>query len=125
MINTGRNTTNKRMMNTKTRQEQYREQVLCKLINETNVIHNENINWYNIELPFSKVRVYYNEEHKPTHKEQFINYVTDNYGILFCEVDELWQHYTKYVMDLHISLSKECGTLGIKGIGKIINKGVD
>ena len=54
-------------MNTKTRQEQYREQVLCKLINETNVIHNENINWYNIELPFSKVRVYYNEEHKPTH----------------------------------------------------------
>ena len=70
MINTGRNTTNKRMMNTKTRQEQYREQVLCKLINETHVIHNENINWYNIELPFSKVRVYYNEEHKPTHKEQ-------------------------------------------------------
>jgi len=113
MINTGRNTTNKRMMNTKTRQEQYREQVLCKLINETHVIHNENINWYNIELPFSKVRVYYNEEHKPTHKEQFINYVTDNYGILFCEVDELWQQYTKYVMDLHVSISKQKGLLSV------------
>ncbi len=119
MINTGRNTTNKRMMNTKTRQEQYREQVLCKLINETHVIHNENINWYNIELPFSKTRVYYNDgiadqkEHKPTHKEQFVDYVTNNYGILFCEVDELWRQYTKYVMDLHVSISKQKGLLSV------------
>ena len=66
-------------MNTKTRQEQYREQVLCKLINETNVIHNENINWYNIELPFSKKRVYGDGSEKPTHKEQFVDYVTNNY----------------------------------------------
>tara|TARA_R110000824_G_scaffold396441_1_gene597897 strand:- start:309 stop:623 length:315 start_codon:yes stop_codon:yes gene_type:complete len=94
-------------MNTNTRQKQYREQVLGKLINETEITHNENINWYNIELPFSKVRVDYSEEHKPSHKEQFINYVTDNYGILFCEVDELWRHYTKYVTDLHISLGKQ------------------
>ena len=40
-------------MNTNTRQKQYREQVLGRLINETNVIHNEKINWYHIELPFS------------------------------------------------------------------------
>ena len=106
-------------MNTKTRQEQYREQVLCKLINETHVIHMGKINWYNIELPFSKTRVYYNDgiadqkEHKPTHKEQFINYVTNNYGILLCEVDELWRQYTKYVMDLHVSISKQKGLLSV------------
>jgi len=105
-----RNIRNKRMMNTNTRQEQYREQVLDKLINDTNVTYNENINWYNIELPFSKKRkIHINGSYvvKPSHKEQFVDYVTDNYGILFCEVDELWRHYTKYVTDLHISLGKQ------------------
>ena len=94
-------------MNTNTRQEQYREQVLGRLINETNVIHNDKVNWYNIELPFSKTRIYNTEESKPSHKEQFINHVMDNYGILFCEVDELWRQYTKYVSDLHTSLGNE------------------
>jgi hypothetical protein len=100
-----RNIENKRMMNT--RQEQYREQVLDKLINETNVIHNEKIDWYHIELPFGKKRIDNTEEYKPTYKEQFVNHVTDNYGILFCEVDELWRQYTKYVTDLHTSLGKQ------------------
>ena len=121
-------------MNTNTRQKQYREQVLGRLINETNVIHNENINWYNIELPFSIKRVYGDGSEKPSHKEQFIDHVTDNYGILLCEVDELWRHYTKYVTDLHISLGKQTDTLyWNEGTGKIsynkvwenINKGVD
>ena len=94
-----------------TRQEQYREQVLDKLINETNVTYNENINWYNIELPFyerGKIHtssIEYVE--KASHKEQFVNHVTDNYGILFCEVDKLWKQYTKYVTDLHTSLGKQ------------------
>ncbi len=94
-------------MNTNTRQEQYREQVLGRLINETNVIHNDKVNWYHIELPFSKTRIYNTEESKPSHKEQFVNHVTDNYGILFCEVDKLWKQYTKYVTDLHTSLGKQ------------------
>ena len=113
-MNTGRNTTNKRKMNTKTRQEQYREQVLGKLINETNVIHNEDINWYNIELPFNlKRKIHTNGSYviKYTHKQQFVDYVTDNYGILLCEVDELWSQYTKYVMDLHTSLGKQKGLI--------------
>jgi hypothetical protein len=98
----------KRMKNT--RQEQYREQVLDKLINETNVIHNKNIDWYNIELPFyGKRKIHTNGSYvvKPSHKEQFVNHVMDNYGILFCEVDELWKQYTKYVTDLHTSLGKQ------------------
>ena len=99
------------MMNTKTKQEQYRQQVLGKLINETKVIHNEDIKWYNIELPFYEKGkshtspIEYTE--KVSHKEQFVDYVTNNYGILFCKVDELWKQYTKYVTDLHISLGKE------------------
>lgn len=110
-------------MNTMTRQEQYRQQVLSKLINETNVIYNENINWYNIELPFYEKGKRYSSyiedsevwmNHHPekiTHKQQFSDYVTNNYGILFCEVDELWQQYTRYVTDLHISLGKEKGII--------------
>jgi len=96
----------KRMKNT--RQEQYREQVLDKLINDTNVTYNENINWYNIELPFSSVNwSSWSRITKLSHKEQFVNHVTDNYGILFCEVDKLWKQYTKYVTDLHTSLGKQ------------------
>ena len=98
----------KRMMNAK--QDQYREQVLDKLINDTNVTYNENINWYNIELPFyGKRKIHTNGSYvvKPSHKEQFVNHVMDNYGILFCEVDELWKQYTKYVTDLHTSLGKQ------------------
>ena len=56
-------------MNTNTRQKQYREQVLGRLINETNVIHNEDINWYNIELPFSKKRI---PIHSPKYKEPIV-----------------------------------------------------
>jgi len=89
--------------------------VLSKLINETNVIYNENINWYNIELPFyekgKRYSSYIEYAEKITHKQQFINYVTDNYGILLCEVDELWQQYTRYVTDLHISLGKQKGII--------------
>ena len=101
-------------MNTNTRQKQYREQVLGRLINETNVIHNEDINWYNIELPFyGRRKIHTNGSYvvKPTHKEQFVDYVTDNYGILLCEVDELWSQYTKYVLDLHVSISKQKGLI--------------
>jgi len=92
-----------------TRQEQYREQVLGRLINDTNVTYNENINWYNIELPFSSVNwsSWGCSVSMSSHKEQFVNHVTDNYGILFCEVDKLWKQYTKYVTDLHTSLGKQ------------------
>ena len=60
--------------------------------------------------------------------------MTNNYGILFCEVDELWRHYTKYVTDLHKSLGKETdtlywnagtGTISYNKVWDNINKGVD
>ena len=89
----------------RSRQEQYKDQVLQNLINETKLIYNKEVDWYTVELPFLNTNVNGNR------KDHFNKHVMDNYGILFCEVDELWSRYTKYVMDLHISLGKQKGLI--------------
>ena len=81
-----------------TRQEQYREQVFNNLINETNLIHNKEVDWYTIELPFLQTNVNGNR------KEQFIKHVMDNYGMVLGEVEGIWDKYTKFIMDLHESV---------------------
>ena len=43
-------------MNTMTRQEQYRQQVLSKLINEIEIQYHEKINWHNLKLPFMNTK---------------------------------------------------------------------
>ena len=78
-----------------TRQEQYREQVLNNLINETKIIHNKEVDWYTIELPFLETKVNENR------KDHFIKHVMNNYGMLFCEVESIWDKYTQYIIDLH------------------------
>ena len=100
-----------------TRQEQYREQVLNTLISETKLIHNKEVDWYTIELPFIETKVNGNR------KDLFIKHVMNNYGMLFCEVEGIWDKYTKYIMDLHE------GVIGRKDVDlggyRRIYKGVD
>jgi hypothetical protein len=49
----------------------------------------------------------------------------DNYGILFCEVDDIWNRYTKYIMDLHESvIGRKDLKLDLGGYRRIY-KGVD
>ena len=94
-------------MNTMTRQEQYRQQVLSKLINEIEIQYHEKIYWHNLKLPFMNTKDLHGYGGKPSHYEQFYNYVTNNYGILSDEVDELWKDYSRYIFDLHKELDKK------------------
>ena len=81
-----------------TRQEQYREQVLNTLISETKLIHNKEVDWYTVELPFL------NTNSNGNRRDHFNNHIILNYGILPNEVDDIWDKYTKYIMDLHESV---------------------
>ena len=82
----------------RSKQEQYREQVLSNLINETKIIHNKEVDWYTIELPFLNTHVNGNR------RDHFNNHIILNYGILSNEVDEIWDKYTQYIIGLHESV---------------------
>ena len=80
------------MMNA--RQDQYKEQILHSLISETEVIYDEEKKWYTIKIPFIHTK-YSNTKHI------FTNYVMNTYGVLFCEVDDLYDRYTDHITQLH------------------------
>ena len=102
-----------------TRQEQYKDQVVQNLINETKLIYNKEVDWYTVELPFLQTKGNGNR------KDHFNKHVMDNYGILFCEVDDIWNRYTKYIMDLHESvIGRKDLKLDLGGYRRIY-KGVD
>ncbi len=97
-----------------TRQEQYKDQVVQNLINETKLIYNKEVDWYTVELPFLQTKGNGNR------KDHFNKHVMDNYGILFCEVEDIWNRYTQYIMDLHEGVvgKRKMGIL--KGLSKVI-----